>query len=169
VGWGVRPEVVPLVKLVHVDSAGVARDVRSVAMAQYTPAEWQWVGMVREWVLMLRWKGLDVRHTQLAWDWLKWHSCGEAVEQLQRYFDVDEPFEHIGIRKREVLDVHVTKGDIEGLWTVLWKEVYVNGAQPPVTTQQSVSFAVARRTVTKDMEQVNGFGLCVKKFGGLTL
>lgn len=168
-GWWLRPEVVPLVKLVHVDQEGVAREVRTVPMAQYTPADWQWVGMLRDWVLDLRWKGLDIRQTHLAWDRLKWHACGEAVEQLQRYFDVEEPFEHVGVRKREVLDVNVTKGDIDGLWTVLWREVYVDGAKPATHTQQSVSFAVARRTVTKEMEQANGFGLCVKKFGGLKL
>jgi type IV secretory pathway TrbF-like protein len=169
IGWWLRPEVVPLVKLVQVDQEGVAREVRTVPMAQYTPADWQWVGLLREWVLKLRWRGLDVRQTHLAWEWLRWHACGEAVEQLQRYFDVEEPFAHTGTRKREILDVNVTKGDIDGLWTVLWKEIYVQGAQPPVTTLQSVSFAVARRHVTKEMGQLNGFGLCVKKFGGLKL
>jgi type IV secretory pathway TrbF-like protein len=168
-GWGLRPDVVPLVKIVQVDPEGVARAVRTVPMAQYTPADWQWVGMLRQFVLALRWRGLDVRQTHLAWEWLTWHSCGEAVEQLQRYFAVDEPFDHVGTRKREILDVNVTKGDIDGLWTVLWKEIYVQGARPPVTTLQSVSFAVARRTVKQEMEQINGFGLCVKKFGGLKL
>ena len=169
IGWGFRPEVHTVVTLVHVTEDGIPQDRGTVAMAQYTPADWQWITMLRQWVLDLRWRGLDVRQTHLAWERLKWHSCGEAIEQLQRYFAADEPFEHIGIRKREVLNIMVTKGDIDGLWTVLWKEVYVQGAQPPVETQQSVSFAVARRKVTKEMGQINGFGLCVKKIGGLTL
>lgn len=169
VGWIMRPDVQAFVQLVHVTSDGQVEDRGTVAMAHYTPADWQWIGMLRQWVLALRWRGLDVRHAHLAWDWLKWHSCGEAVEQLQRYFTVEEPFEHIGVRKREVLNIMVTKGDIDGLWTVLWKEVAVHGAQPPVERQQSVSFAVARRKVTAEMHQQNGFGLCVKKFGGLQL
>ena len=162
-----RPEIQTVVKLVHVTSDGGAEDRGTVALAQYTPADWQWIAMLRQWVLDLRWRGLDVRQSHLAWERLKWHSCGEAIDQLQRYYAVDEPFEHIGVRKREILNIVVTKGDIDGLWTVLWKEVYVQGAQPPVETQQSVSFAVARRKVTKEMGQINGFGLCVKKLGGL--
>ena len=59
---------------------------------------------------------------------------------LSRYFSEDEPFEHIGSRKREVRNLMVTKGDIPGLWTVLWEEVYVHGSHPPERRQQSVSF-----------------------------
>ena len=160
-----------VVKLVHVTSDGVAEDRGTVAMAQYTPADWQWISMLRQWVLDLRWQGLDLLQTQHAWERLKWHTCGEAVEQVQRYFALMEPFDHIGARKREVRDIIVTKGDMEGLWTVLWQEVLVQGAQQAETTRQSVSFSVARRKVTKEMEraQVNGFGLCVKKVGGLAL
>jgi type IV secretory pathway TrbF-like protein len=168
-GWFFRPEVVPLVKLVHVDQEGVAREVRTIAMADYTPADWQWVGMLRQWVLDLRWRGLDVRGTHFAWERLRATSCGEAVEQLKRYQTLDEPFKHIGVRTRDVLNINVTKGDIDGLWTVLWDEVSVDGARPKVETHQSVSFAVARRPVTAAMEQINGYGLCVKKFGGLKL
>jgi len=171
IGWVLRPDVQTVVKLVHVTEAGVAEDRGTVAMAQYTPAEWQWIALLRQWVLALRWQGLDVRQTQLAWEWLKWHTCGEAVEALQRYYTVMEPFEHVGTRKREVLNIMVTKGDIDGLWTVLWKEITVQGSQQAVESQQSVSFAVARRTVTKEMarSQINPFGLCVKQVGGLTL
>ena len=106
-----------------------------------------------------------------SWDWLKAHTCGEAVDQLSRYFSEDEPFEHPGSRKREVRNLMVTKGDIPGLWTVLWEEIYVHGTQPPERKQQSVSFAVGRRKVTKEMvrDQSNLFGLCVKKLGGLNL
>ena len=162
-----RADVHVVVKLVHVTEDGKVEDRGTVAMADYTPADWQWIGMLRQWVLMLRWRGLDVRQAHLAWEWLKWHSCGEAIEQLQRYYAIEEPFEHIGVRKREVLNIVVTKGDIDGLWTVLWQEVYVDGAQPAKHERQSVSFAVARRKVTRAMEQVNGFGLCVRKLGGL--
>ena len=168
-GWVMRPDVQTVVKLIHVTSDGVAEDRGTVALSEYTPADGQWIGLLRQWVLALRWRGLDVRQSHLAWDWLRWHSCGEAVEQLQRYYHVEEPFEHMGMRKREILNITVTKGDIDGLWTVLWKEMYVHGAQLPVETQQSVSFAVARRKVTKEIAQANGFGLCVKKFGGLNL
>lgn len=169
-GFFFRPDVVPLVQFVHVDADGVARMVgKPIPMSQYTPADWQWVGMLREFVLKLRWRGLDLRQTQLAWEWLRWYSCGEAVGQLQRYFDLEEPYDYIGTRTREILDINVTKGDVAGLWTVLWKEVYTNGSQPSVTTIQSVSFGVARRSVTKEMEQGNGFGLCVKNIGGLAL
>ena len=82
IGWVSRPDVHALVKLVHVTSDGVAEDRGTVAMAQYTPADWQWIGMLRQWVLALRWRGLDVRQTHLSWDWLKAHTCGEAVDQL---------------------------------------------------------------------------------------
>lgn len=162
-----RADVHVVVKMVHVTEDGKVEDRGTVAMADYTPADWQWISMLRQWVLMLRWRGLDVRQAHLAWEWLKWHSCGEAIEQLQRYYAIEEPFEHIGVRKREVLNIVVTKGDIDGLWTVLWQEVYVDGAQPAKHERQSVSFAVARRKVTRAMEQVNGFGLCVRKLGGL--
>ena len=140
-GWVSRPDVHALVKLVHVTPDGVAEDRGTVAMAQYTPADWQWIGMLRQWVLALRWRGLDVRQTHLSWAWLKAHTCGEAVDQLSRYFSEDEPFEHLGSRKREVRNLMVTKGDIPGLWTVLWEEIYVHGSHPPERKQQSVSFA----------------------------
>ena len=162
-----RGEVQSFVKLVHVTDDGKVEDRGTVAMADYTPADWQWISMLRQWVLMLRWRGLDVRQAHLAWEWLKWHSCGEAVAQLQRYYAIEEPFEHIGVRKREVLNIVVTKGDIDGLWTVLWQEVYVDGAQPAKHERQSVSFAVARKKVTREMQDANGFGLCVRKLGGL--
>ena len=162
-----RADVHVIVKLVHMTDDGTVEDRGTVAMADYTPADWQWIGMLRQWVLMLRWRGLDVRQAHLAWEWLKWHSCGEAVAQLQRYYAIEEPFQDIGVRKREVLNIVVTKGDIDGLWTVLWQEVYVDGAQPAKHERQSVSFAVARKKVTREMEQANGFGLCVKKLGGL--
>jgi type IV secretory pathway TrbF-like protein len=167
-----RPAVVPLVQLVHVDEQGAARLVGTpTPMADYTPADWQWITMLRSYVLYLRWRGLDEGQVHLAWDWLKAHTCGMAADQLKRYYDLEQPFEHLGVKKREVRNITVTQGDMAGLYTVLWTEVLTDGVAVPVTTTQSVSFGVARRPVTKELAQAqrNPFGLCVRQWGGLQL
>jgi type IV secretory pathway TrbF-like protein len=170
IGWWTRPAVVPMVQHVYVDEQGTATSVGSpIPMAEYTPADWQWVQMLREWVLRLRWRGLDERQMALAWEWLRWHTCGQAVEHLNRYHTVDKPFELIGVKKREVTTINVAKGDLPQVYTVIWTEVLTNGPQAPVTSTQSVSFAVARREVEKAGRQINPFGLCVRAFGGLNL
>jgi len=169
-GWYARPEVVPLVQHVFVDAQGTAVSVGPpIPMAQYTPQDWQWIQMVREYVVRLRWRGLDEGQLIQAWQWLELHTCGQAEEQLRRYKDVEKPFEKIGLKRREISNVNVTKGDMPLMYTVLWTEIYTAGVQLPVTTTQSVTFGVARRAVEPAQRAVNGFGLCVRVIGGLTL
>jgi type IV secretory pathway TrbF-like protein len=166
VGWLTRPEVMPFVQLVQVDDQGRAQ-MRGEPMAvdTYRPQEGQWVQMLGEWVMRLRWRGVDKPQAQQAWTWLEMHSCGAAREQLSKYFEAEKPLEQLGVKKRQLTLKNILKSDMPHAWTVLWEELEINGPQAPVTTVNSGTFTVGRRKVASTaMRLHNPLGLCVTGF-----
>ena len=166
VGWFTRPEVVPFVQLVQVDDGGKAQRLGDpLRVEDYTPQDAQWSQMLGEWVLRLRWRGIDKPQAQQAWTWLELYSCGTAREQLQRYFEVEKPMEQLGTKKRQVTLKSILKSDMPHAWTVIWEELEIVGPQVPVTTTSTGTFTVGRRKVhNAAMRLSNPLGLCVTGF-----
>jgi type IV secretory pathway TrbF-like protein len=165
-GWVTRPEVIPFVQLVQVDDEGMAK-IRGEPMPleTYTPQDAQWTQMLGEWIMRLRWRGVDKPQAQQAWTWLEMYSCGVAREQLQTYIEVERPMEQLGVKKRQIALKNIVKSDMPHAWTVLWEEMEINGPQAPVTSMNSGTFTVGRRKVASTaMRLLNPFGLCVTGF-----
>ena len=162
VGWFTRPDVIPFVQLVQVDDRGKALMVGEPMRPEaYTVQEAQWRDMLAQWVIRLRWRGIDKPQAQAAWTWLDMYSCGLAREQLAESLVTEKPMEMLGVKKRQIALKNILKSDMPHAFTIIWDEMEVTGPYQPVTRTVSGTFTVGRRKVnTTELALHNPLGLC---------
>ncbi len=162
---GLRPRVwhAP-VQLVQVNEGKVEPIGPPQELLTYQPSDAQWMEMVTQWVLKRRWKSGDGPVTAEQINWVAMHTCGPAVEDVQRWEKEEKPLE-IGKRRVQVEVTAVTKPDAPRAYNVLWKEYVTDQNRAPSEERWAGTFTVSRvKLTTPAMVLHNRLGLCVNAY-----
>jgi len=160
-----RATVMPLVQLVQVGAGGdLVQLGEPLEVLRYAPAEGLWFDLLAQWVRAVRWRGIDPVLAQTQWQWVGYHTCGPAVQQLRAYEAQATPLV-VSKKTVSVALKSVTKTPAPASYQVLWSETSIEGAQPPVTKQYTGTFTTGRIALTtQEAILQNRLGLCVKAF-----
>jgi type IV secretory pathway TrbF-like protein len=159
---------VPFVQTVQVDEAGTVQLLGvPKEMMEYTPQDGQWLKMLAEYVIHLRWQSTDLVQMDTVWKpngWLDLYTCGVARQLLKAEYD-----EVMAGRAKKVkvsLELsNITKIDIPMAFNAQWDEFRVEGSSTGKKSNKSWTFSVGRRPVDSiHMRKFNPFGLCVTNF-----
>ena len=156
-------KVQAVVQVVQVDDKGAILQMGIPLNAlAYRPPDGLWMDMIGQWVLRLRWRGVDTVLARSEWAWLYRHTCGQARRLLQTLEEHDKPFE-VGKILRTVELKSITKTPVPESYQVLWVETSTEKAQPTVKTQLwTGTFSVGRYRPPSLADTLdNRLGLCV--------
>lgn len=153
------------VQLVQVNDQGKVEPIGPPQdLLVYQPSDAQWMQMVGDWVVKRRWKGVDGPQASEDLNWLYFHTCKPAREDLQRWEKAEKPLE-IGKRRVQVELLAVTKTDAPKAFNVLWKEWVTEGTQPAVEQHWAGTLTVGRIKLAHQKAVLhNRLGLCVTTY-----
>lgn len=160
-----RTAIQAFVQVVQVDDTGKVVPLGLPKdLLDYAPAEGQYLDMLGEWIVAVRWRGIDSTLAQDRWAWAYRHTCGEARQRLQYEEETEKPFV-LGKRRVTVQLQSITKTPSPLSYHALWNEVITEATQQPRVERWGATFTVGRLK-PKDQAHVlqNRLGLCVAAF-----
>lgn len=158
---------VPLIQPVAIDEAGHFQVIGvPQRLADYTPAESQYLDMLRDWIQDVRWRSDDAVLSEAKWRAAEAHTCGEAVALLAQ--EKAHRHQETGPKPKVTLSIpQFSRAPVAGLqmWHGTWVETVTEFGKKPVDRPRSGTFSMGRRMPKNAKEyDANRAGVCVRGF-----
>lgn len=158
---------VPLIQPVAIDEAGHFQVIGvPQRLADYTPAESQYLDMLRDWIQDVRWRSDDPILSEAKWRAAEAHTCGDAVALLAQ--EKAHRQQETGPKPKVTLSIpQFSRAPVTGLqmWHGTWVETVTEFGKKPTDRARSGTFSMGRRMPKNAKEyDANRAGVCVRGF-----
>lgn len=158
---------IPLIQPVTMNDAGHFQVIGvPQRLIDYTPADSQYLDMLRDWIQDVRWRSKDLILSEAKWRAAEAHTCGDAVALLAQ--EKDRRKQETGPKPEISVTIpQFSKAPVAGIqmWHGTWIETVTEFGKKPQEQARSGTFSMGRLLPKNAKEyDANRAGVCVSGF-----